>query len=329
MMKYDVVSVDVGYAYTKVVTAERRIMFPSLVGPRKEITFDLSSSEDVPGETVQVGGETYFIGRKAEKCDTTFSLRTRDWVESSIYSALIASALIRVKESNGLNSNVFVITGLPVDYMRDKLKAAEQVRQAANSLNINLAGVKVVPQPLGGFFDYVLDETGEPTITQRTKLLGVVDVGSHTTDYVLIRNLRDNIERASGSITSGVRDIIDGVRRDIMQVFSRDNISYIEAEECVRRTRMIKIKGENKEVSDIVSSRMRNSARNIVGEIKSRWSQEGELDLVLLSGGGSIILREHLKDISHSTKLLEGAQMANAKGYYKHGLLISKASKTV
>jgi plasmid segregation protein ParM len=329
MNKCDVIGVDIGYGYSKIVTAERRVMFPSRVGPLKTLTFELSNKDDVLGETVQVGGEIYFVGGKADLCDTTFSLRTRDWVETNIYSALLSSALMRATEVTGLHSEVLVITGLPVAYMRDKAKAEEQVRQTANSLNIRLCGVKVIPQPFGGFFDFVLDETGEPTITQKTRFLGVVDVGHHTTDFVLIKNLRDNLDRASGSITGGVHDIIDGVRRDIMQKVCRDNVSYTEAEECVRRTRMIKIKGEDRDMSDLVSSRIRNSAQNIIGEIKSRWSQEGEVDLVLLSGGGSILLKEHLKALSHETKLLEGAQYANARGYFKHGLLLSNASRTV
>lgn len=329
MNRYDVIGVDIGYGYSKIVTARRRIIFPSHVGPEKAFTFDLSNREDLPGETVEVNGEVYFVGKKAELCDTTFSLRTREWVEDNIYAALLASSLTRAMESASHDAGIFVISGLPVAYMKDKAKAEEQVRLTANSLGIQLCGVQIIPQPLGGFFDYVLDETGEPSITQKTHLLGVLDVGHHTTDYVLVKDLRDNLERASGSITGGVHNIIDGVRRDIVQSSCRDNISCAEAEECVRRTRTITIKGEEKEVSALVSSRIRNTAQNIVGEIKSRWSQEGEVDLVLLSGGGSILLKEHLKDISHSTKLLEGAQFANARGYFKHGLLLSNASRAV
>lgn len=328
MNKLDVIGVDIGYGYSKIVTATRRLIFPSCVGPEKTFTFDLSNREDLPGETVQVGGEIYFVGKKAELCDTTFSLRTRDWVEDDIYAALLSSALTRATESTSRDSEVFVISGLPVAYMKDKDKVEEQVKLTAKSLNIQLRGVKIIPQPLGGFFDFVLDETGEPTITQKIHLLGVIDVGQHTSDYVLVRHLRDHLERASGSITGGVYNIIESVRRDIMQSFGRDNVSYTEAEECVRRTRMIKIKGEDKDVSDLVSSQVRNTARNIGGEIKSRWSQEGEVDLVLLSGGGSILLKEHLKDVSHSTKLLEGAQFANARGYLKYGLLLASASRT-
>ena len=328
MKKCKVIGVDIGYGYSKIVTAERRIKFPSCVGPEKTFIFDLSDKEDLPGETVQVGGEIFFVGKKAELCDTTFSLRTRNWPKSNIYAALLASALTRAMESTSHDSEVFVVSGLPVAYMKDKVKAEEQVRLASTSLNIQLCGVKIIPQPLGGFFDFVLDESGEPTITQKTHLLGVVDVGHHTTDYVLVKHLRDNLERASGSITGGVHNIIDCVRRDIMQRYSRDNISYSEAEECVRRTRTIKIKGEDKEVSDLVLSHVHNTARNIIGEIKSRWSQEDEVDLVLLSGGGSILLKEHLRDISHSTKLLEHAQFANSRGYFKHGLLLSNASRT-
>ena len=159
-------------------------------------------------------------------------------------------------------------------------------------------------------------------------LLGVIDVGQHTTDYILVKNLKNNLDRAAGSITTGVFTIIDGVRRRLMHSFGRNNITDSEAEECVRRTKLIKIGRHVVDVSAIVDTQMRNTAQTIIGAIKSRWAQEGEIDTVLLTGGGSILLKEYLSTFSDDAQLIAGAQIANARGYFKHGVLLQKALQT-
>ena len=136
MKKEEVVAIDTGYGHTKVVTADHRIMFPSNVGPARESTFALGDKTEFPGETVTVRGETYFVGKKTDVCDTTFTLKTRDWISNNIYAALITSAFARVMASLDSTAEILVVTGLPVDYMPDKAKAEEQIRMVASTLNL-------------------------------------------------------------------------------------------------------------------------------------------------------------------------------------------------
>jgi len=325
MEKDEIVGLDGGYSGTKVMTAAQSFMFPSAVGPARELSFTLPNSHDIAEETVTIDGATYFTGKKAEHCcDTMLYQLTRDWLKSVNYLALLHTALRRAIKFSQPNSEIFVVSGLPVDYMKDKETAEGQIRAVAKTLGIKLSGVKILPQPFGTFFDFILDENGEPTVTERIGMIGVIDIGQNTTDYILIRNLRDNIERANGSLTMGVFGIIDGVRRDLMQMFSRDNLRYAEVEACIRKSKSIRINGEDKDVSDVVNAHISNTAQSIMGEIKSRWSKEGDVDLILLTGGGCILLREELKKISHTVKIMPGAQRANARGYYKYGLLLRK-----
>lgn len=321
-----IISLDVGYGFTKAVYDGKPTIFPSLVGPARELTFKVTERQDLPGEMIEIRGGNYFVGKKAELSDRTFPLRTRDWVESDLYAALMASGLVRATVGDPASTEIFVVTGLPVEYYaRDKGKAEDQVRSVASHLGLKVGGVRVIPQPFGSFYDHILGMDGAPTMTESLRLVGVVDVGQHTTDYILIKNLRDNLERASGSMTGGVFQIIDRVRRDLISRYDRDNITISEAEECVLKGRPIKIKGKDIEVSDIVQSQIRAVAQGIVGEIKSRWAHEGEPELVLLTGGG-ILLRSYLQGISHSTQVIEGAQLANARGYYKFGMAIRRAA---
>src|SRR5208283_3076459 len=147
--------IDVGYGYTKIVTAHGSIIFPSRVGPAKELSFSLKEGADAIGETVEYAGERYFVGDKARHCDVTYTLRTRGWVVSKMYGAFLTSAIARAINGRKAESDpdaVIVVTGLPVDYMRDKTKAEESVRKTCDGIGLHVAGINVIPQPFGSFF---------------------------------------------------------------------------------------------------------------------------------------------------------------------------------
>ena len=92
MMK--VIGIDVGYGHTKAVIDGKVALFPSLVGPARELSFRIGDRKDIPGEDITIHGNSFFVGKKAVLCDTISPMSTRDWVESEIFSALMASALI-------------------------------------------------------------------------------------------------------------------------------------------------------------------------------------------------------------------------------------------
>lgn len=327
MKKEEVIAIDVGYSYVKMVTSDQHIIFPARIGPAPELTFVLGNKMEKPGEKVTVSDKTYLVGQSADLCGTTFTMRTRDWISSPMYLALIVSAFARLMPLLDLSADFSIVAGLPVLYMADKTTAAEQIRTAASILNLNLKSIEIIPQPFGTFFDHVLDMTAEPAISNKIALVGVVDVGYHSTDFILVQDLQHNIERAAGSITVGVSSIYDGIKNDLMHRLGRNKITTTEIEECVSRSKTIRIGKRVQDVSMVIQPHMDNTAQTIIGVIKSAWAQEAEIDVVLLSGGGGILLKEHLSGISDNTLLKAGAQIANARGYFKRGVLMQKASK--
>ena len=321
-----VIGVDVGYGHTKAVVDGKPTIFPSLVGPARVLSFRLTDAKDLPGEDITIQGKSFFVGKKAELCDTIFSMHTRDWIESDIFSALLSSALTRAINYDVKNIETIIVSGLPVEYFaRDKKAMEDRVRLVAGDLGIKLAGVKIVPQPIGTFYDFLINMDGTATGEHCYRLAGVVDIGMHTTDFLLIKDMNDNLERASGSLTGGVFGIIESVRRSIVGKYDRDSVTIEEAENCVVRKQPIKIKGKTIKVSDIVNSHMSSTAQTIVGVIKSSWSYMGEPDLVILTGGGCVLLKNHLRGLAQATHLIEGAQLANVRGYAKIGELVRES----
>ena len=325
MKKEEVIGLDVGYSNTKIVTSGQPLMFRSVIGPARDFKFALSEKTAAPGEVVQVSDKTFFVGERTALCDHIYTSKTRDWTASNIFTALVTSALARIKPLLDESAEVSVVSGLPVDFMADKATTAEQISAVASILQLKVVKVEIIPQPFGTFFDYALDPSGKSIFTTKIGLFGVIDVGWNTTDFILIKNFENNIERAGGSITTGVYSIYDSIRADFMHRFGRNNFTIPEFEECVRRTKSIKLGKHIQDVSAIVKTHVSQTAQTIEGIIKSKWSSEDELDTVLLTGGGGSLLRDYLGNYSHDTRLTVGPQMANARGYFKRGMLRRKA----
>lgn len=323
------IGIDLGYGYTKVVTAKTSIIFPSSVGPAKELSFSLKENMDAAGETIKYGGELYFVGEKARHSDVTYTLRTRGWVESKMYGVLLTSAITRVLnccDASGSNE-IIVVTGLPVDYMRDKTKAEDSLMKVCDQIDVGIAGINVIPQPFGSFFDMFYDNDGEISGSAPLfKRLGIVDIGYHTTDYILIEDAKHNIERASGSMPTGAHEIYDIVARELKNTFDRDTVTVEEAEHCVR-TKYFKVSGQNRDISAVVDRVLSQVGQKITGIIKSKWNLAGEVDVVLLTGGGGALIQPHVSSIAHTHFLITDSQMANARGYYKRSILLEKKIK--
>ncbi|MCC6347940.1 MAG: hypothetical protein IT388_12190, partial [Nitrospirales bacterium] len=86
---------DIGYSATKGVWEGGHFTFPSVVGYAKDLNFSLKEGRGSPGDEVEYNKRRYFVGERARFSDFSFQLKTRDWIESDIYAALMLSALER------------------------------------------------------------------------------------------------------------------------------------------------------------------------------------------------------------------------------------------
>ncbi len=312
-----VIGIDIGYGHTKVVADGHPLIFPSLVGPAKEINFTLGK-KDSPGDVVEWDGKRFFVGEKARHSDTIDFLRSREWIKDSIYAALLISAIKRVVGEESTGEEAVIVTGLPVDYMKDSVVAVDVVRKVCDLLSINIVELKIIPQPIGSFFDILLDDAGNrrADAPYLIKKLGLVDVGYNTTDYILLENCQESIERAAGSVSKGAHDTYSLVARELKSRFNRDEVPIRDAEDAVR-TRFFRSGGINNDVSLLVNDVLSQVGSSIAKLIASKWAIEGEIDKVLLTGGGGVLLRQYLSRISPSLEMVQAPQIANARGYFK------------
>ena len=113
-----IVGLDVGFGYTKRVTAAGTDVFPSVVGEWRADGFRLGArlnGADQLGriEGVTVEGRSYAVGERALRlAHRRFVGLHRRWMDSAAFRVLALAALARGLERRG---RVILVTGLPVE----------------------------------------------------------------------------------------------------------------------------------------------------------------------------------------------------------------------
>ncbi len=322
MMK--VIGIDVGYGYTKVVTDVNGMILPllspSIVGVYEDgiVVDGLKTSER---DGVTVNGQRFLIGESARRhASRLLDGRHEGWIDSIAYRALLMHAL-STAACNAVN--LTVVTGLPVNFYRTgKDKLINLVREIVEKYCLNLT-VKVIPQPLGSFFNLLFDEAGRVADGDLASgKVGVLDVGFYTTDLITVSEL-ELVERQIDSFENGVSTALTSIAKDIEAAYGlRPDIH--KTEEAVKQG-YIKAFGVQKDIGQAVEQRFGELARDIEGKAKTIWKNAADIDKVLLTGGGAKQLKGHLNLYRHAV-VINDAQFANARGYYKFGRRLSDAN---
>jgi len=318
-----IIGIDIGYGYTKIVTDNGNgmvtpISFPSVVGTYEDcLQIDGIKKTDV--QLTEIENQRLLIGNSALKhSKRKFNSREKNWIDSIAYRALLKHA-IALTEPNSVN--LTVVTGLPVSfYKSDKEKLINLIRAIVQDYCLSLT-VKVIPQPLGAFFNLLFNDSGivQDTVLPSQKI-GVLDIGFYTTDLITVDGL-EIVEKQIDSLENGVSTALEAISRDIENLYGiRPDLH--KTEQAVKEG-CIKAFGTEKDISPIIKQRLQELEIEIEAKAKTIWKSGGDIDKVILSGGGAALLRPYLNLYPHAT-VIENAQFANAKGYYRYGKRVEK-----
>jgi plasmid segregation protein ParM len=328
-----VLGLDVGFGFTKATNGRETQVFKSVVGDAAEATF---SEQLLPGKYplgrhLAVNGEMFYVGELAEQQSRGrgFTLDPTQFL-AKYARTLAVSACAPLADAN---VPVRIVTGLPISFFRkykDTLTQLLQQRHVATLFKssgekeeraLNVEKVRVVPQPFGSLFNLMLNDLGKP-VSQRfvQEKIGVIDVGFRTADYSISDRTRYS-ERGSQSTDSGISVAFTAVA-NALQEKSGVAIELYRLYDAVTRG-TIKIKGKRYDITSPVKSAFTALATRIATEVNRLWSDDWDLDAIVVSGGGGPVLAPYL------TPLLEGevipaaadqdARLNNVQGYYKYG----------
>jgi len=285
-----VIGIDVGRNRVKAVSKDDRVDFPSVVGEWQDRNLTAGGNFEVT-----VDGHKTFIGDLAIResyCLREMATESKVHQESKILF-LTALALL-TKDGEPVN----VVTGLPVaqhtpagkNEFKKLLEGMHNVEINGKRKHIIINEIGIVPESGGAYWHCVLDPHGQIGNSfiagQKAR---IVDVGSRTVNFCTI-DRREYIDRDSGTLPYGVIELMNADKE------SRDDVMSV---------------GE--EVKE-------HFARRIAGDLSKKWLKYvPDDDLVLLTGGGSILLGQYLSRYFMVNQLVDTV-FANAEGFYKMGV---------
>jgi len=316
------VAIDQGYGYTKAVAGEKKTVFPSVVSPASEVDLGLGKISWGHSVTVRPQGSIvkrqYFVGELALKCGLAAQLTlARNKLSREISDLLLLTAAYLV----GVEGQVTLAYGLPIAYyrhQRDEAKRSLQGMAAYVSVDggpekyISFGHVAVFPQGVGALFS--LDRLPEEG------LVGLLDIGFYTTDYLLVDVRKDRVEPLPnffGSIELGVSSAMKTFGERFLWLTGRP-LSLVEIQELWGRAR-ITFGGEKRDLEPLPGEGRLAVAQAIVEGVTAAWAQKfSYVDVIYLAGGGGLEFLGTLRQmLRKDVVLLPEPQYANALGFLR------------
>ncbi len=325
------VGLDLGYGQVKCMAENgRRVCFESRIAPAEFIRFQIDiDGQNKPNGLILHDPEEgpLFIGEMASRQGRPGAIRSprdRNRVTDPITTHLTDAALAMLFPRTN-QARVRIVTGLPVDYYRDAHQLAQhllgthEILLESRSLTVEVEDVLVVPQPFGALLSLILDEEGK-LMSDAMDLVegrvGVLDIGSFTTDMILVDGL-EYIEARSTSLEVGVSTAVEMIRKVLLDDY-RVTYEAHEIEQAMKRGWLV-INGEKHELNGLASERLDPIARAIDSKSRTTWNMS-TLTAMVLAGGGALALRPWLEPRFTQAIYAPDPAMANVNGFLRYGL---------
>ncbi len=323
----NVLGIDIGYSNLKLAYGQRGsepkvLLRPAGAAPADRMGEKIGGDGEEDFLRVLVNDVPFVAGISPDRAELWSRELHENYPSTDSYRALFHAGML-LSEFERID---LVVTGLPVNQylnpeLRDRLsKRMQGEHQITPRRKIAVNKVKVVPQPVGGFVDYVwsLPDAAE---VEDSRVL-VVDPGFFSVDWVLISNgeLRrqscgTSLEASSVILDEAVRLIADdfggNVGRERLEHTLRNGLTQVRLfGERVEVAPYLK-KAADK-VSPIVTARLRESLRK----------ENVSADRVLLVGGGAGLFETAVKEAFPQLKVSSPGSpvYANARGFWRMGV---------
>ncbi len=328
-----VVGIDIGFGYTKATDGIKDIIFKSILGEAAEIQFqdELFPRKKQEFMHIRIDGKDYFVGDLAER-QSNVRLFTLD---QSQFITQFARVLALVALGNLVNNYdmINVVTGLPVGYYRqfkDALANGLLGEHKFSFLKSNgetiekiftISKIRIIPQPYGSLLNLFLSDDGKPINSEFLKQkVGIIDIGFRTTDYVVSDKMQYS-ERGSKTTDNGIAKAFSVIANKLREK-SGVNIELFKLYDALVKG-SIKIRGKEYDLSNIKEQVYQQLATQIVADAERFWVDDWDIDFVVISGGGSVLLEKYLTSLMPNAKsgFTQGIDVRffNVKGYLKYG----------
>ncbi|MDR3417823.1 MAG: ParM/StbA family protein [Nevskia sp.] len=331
-----ILAVDIGFGYTKATDGRQFQVFKSIVGEANPIQFAeaLLPSQAAQPRHFAIDEEEVFVGELAEAQSRGrgFTLDHAQFLAK--YAKILGLAALAPFAEHG--DPLRVVTGLPISFFRKYKDTVTTMLQQRHNITVVQANgaredktlyiekVRVIPQPFGSLFNLMLDGQGK-ALQQRflTEKIGVIDIGFRTTDFSISDKTRYS-ERGSLSTDSGISVAYNAIS-NLLHEKSGTQVELYRLYEAAARG-VIKIKGHKYDLTALVQQAYSQLATRIAIEASRVWADDWDMDAIVITGGGGMILAPYLQTQIEGEVLAmppdQDARLNNVIGYWKYGVHI-------
>lgn len=264
----------------------------------------------VNGEPWVVGVEPFRVGKGKRELNSGFT-------KTDAFKAMYFGCLTETKA----DVIDLLVTGLPVEQALDKTACNQLVKSLTGRHKINrkrsvqVNKVVVLPQPVGGFIDY-LNNFNDDNIYIQSGTILIIDPGFYSVDHIMIQRGRF-LPECSGTSLYAVSALLEETSRLIKEAHGKIDKELIE-DAIQNGNRKVLVKGKVIELDDYLKTASLKVCDNAITSIKENLRQQESIDMTILVGGGAEFYEESAKrllDYCGIFKKAEDSHKAIARGY--------------
>jgi len=319
------VGLDIGYSNLKIVYGDNTEVSPKMIkrpagaAPLDHLGQRIMGNDD--SLHVLVDGKEFAAAVSHDRIENWPRELHKDYTATESYRALFNAGLL-LTEMSEIDC---VITGLPTNQyldaeLREHLtKIMRGEHQITPRRKVVVHDVKIVPQPLGGFVDW-MHGLDDPSQIEDSSVL-VVDPGFFSVDWVLLVN--GEFKRASsGTSLDATSVVLDEAAAMIAQDHG-GNPGRSKLENAVRAERStVSVFGERIEIAPYLADASAKVGHIACSQIQESLRKENSsIDQIVLVGGGAPFFEASIKEAFAKTpiNLAKEAVFANARGFWRGG----------
>lgn len=327
-------AIDVGYGNTKYVVFHERgqevqcAVFPS-IAPQASVGADLSGGvfQKRNTVTVDVNGVLYEVGRDAKLAQDASYGRVLDskYSLSDVYMALVRGAISYM----GVPHIDVLVLGLPVNtFETHNLDLAKRMvgthrvpapttSEPGATIEVEVRAVRVIPQPIGGFFDYAIRNNLYGRMKNQMNLL--IDPGFYTLDWVVAHGVKMANAR-SGAHSGGMSAVLSTMAEAIGRELGTQLNDYSVIDDAIRTGIAPRFCGKSFDITRHIKIG-KEKARQFVSVLANRVGNGVDIDNIILAGGGAEFFKDLIQEKfpNHDLVITDAPVFANVRGFQLAG----------
>ncbi|AJF08185.1 ParM/StbA family protein [Geoalkalibacter subterraneus] len=320
-----VVGIDIGYSNLKVCSGEASgslvsQVFPVGAAPQECFAGSVNGNSD--GFCVKVEEKKYISCVEPDKLANWQRALHEEYATTPTYKALFLGGLMSTQREV-VDS---LVTGLPVSHFQEPGRK-ENLARRLNGVHtiddhriIDIRNVEVIPQPVGCYFDVAVATGREEEFIDADIL--VIDPGFFSVDWVLISG-NDVQYRFSGSSVQATSMLLESAAEKIGADHDA-KVTVEKIEKAIRAQReTIRIFGNRVPYAPYLNKAAETMGATVMDTVKtSLRSKAGDVDIVILAGGGAQYYRDAVSATFPKAEILLPSEpvLTNARGYWYYGL---------